>query len=883
MAQDIIPRHRIFDSLKVNNDFKVITAIAPGGYGKSIVIKSWLNHEKSKYFWLDLNKRNSDTNLFLQAVLKQLERLIPNDRPKTFELLRNVNEQAPYIIVETLIDDLNKIKEELFIVFDNYQVINNPIIHKIVHGVINYSNENIKIILISRNQPPINLTKLKINFKVKELSMANLKFDLLELKYLVQKLNLNEISDGDLGQLINLTEGWIIALRVACNQILNQHSITEVIKNLNNNSVKYFDFFLRDIFQRQDPYIQKYLVLSSFLNQFTAELINSCIQLDTIEVKNFFKRKNFLNHLLDDSLFLINIDNTNEWFRFHHLFQDYLQRQHYNTIADKDLENFIRIVSYKLSRTNRVEEAIEYALSVNNTEIAIDIYCQHKADIINKEEFNRLAYILSLFPNVIIEANVELLLARALLADCRRNYVDLENDLALAKVLMDKENDYTKIGDYYSLISFKYYMEGKVNKSYEFSSKALQKLFDTHGYIKDYAVGTHAIAIFSLKNADHSSEFLDKKLEKITTYNELGRIRLLSAKSNILAMESDLESCIKNALAFLRISKKQGLLMSWTIASYFLGMAYYQTNQLEKAIQALEPLINSKYYGRPFWNFNIYFIYLKTLLHLHKNEEFKACLVQFDNLVVNSKDAKHTQFLKFVKSEIALLNNDVLAAKRFYRNSDLAPFPIIFFSFFPQLTNIKIMLHSTLPEDIEQAGECLRELCVVAKKRNNNLLLIQCLALEAVYFEKTNAKQESIASLSNSIILNKNGINIRLYLDLGLLIEPCFELLNEASNKNTIVDKVSHMYWEGRWNKKTILHKDNMQGKKLLIDKPISKRELEIIGLIAQGSTNNEIGKKLFISEETVKKHLSKVYQKLKVKNRIGAVIEAKKLKLIKD
>lgn len=58
----------------------------------------------------------------------------------------------------------------------------------------------------------------------------------------------------------------------------------------------------------------------------------------------------------------------------------------------------------------------------------------------------------------------------------------------------------------------------------------------------------------------------------------------------------------------------------------------------------------------------------------------------------------------------------------------------------------------------------------------------------------------------------------------------------------------------------------------------LSKRETEVIETLITGATNKEIGEQLFLSESTVKTHLSNIYQKLEVKNRVEAVNKVKGL-----
>lgn len=66
-----------------------------------------------------------------------------------------------------------------------------------------------------------------------------------------------------------------------------------------------------------------------------------------------------------------------------------------------------------------------------------------------------------------------------------------------------------------------------------------------------------------------------------------------------------------------------------------------------------------------------------------------------------------------------------------------------------------------------------------------------------------------------------------------------------------------------------------------LQERKISKRELEVLTLMAQGLSNNEIAEKLFVSTNTIKTHSAKLFEKLEVKRRTQAIETAKKLQLL--
>ena len=63
---------------------------------------------------------------------------------------------------------------------------------------------------------------------------------------------------------------------------------------------------------------------------------------------------------------------------------------------------------------------------------------------------------------------------------------------------------------------------------------------------------------------------------------------------------------------------------------------------------------------------------------------------------------------------------------------------------------------------------------------------------------------------------------------------------------------------------------------KIVSDVRLTRREHEVLQLLAKGCTRNQIAKKLFISDETVKMHVKNIYEKLRAKNKIDALIKMK-------
>lgn len=94
---------------------------------------------------------------------------------------------------------------------------------------------------------------------------------------------------------------------------------------------------------------------------------------------------------------------------------------------------------------------------------------------------------------------------------------------------------------------------------------------------------------------------------------------------------------------------------------------------------------------------------------------------------------------------------------------------------------------------------------------------------------------------------------------------------NLSKPKTVLVEKTVYLDQSGNFER----------NEKAVLELGISKRELEVLELMAQGLSNNEIAERLFVSLNTIKTHSSKLFEKLEVKRRTQAVELAKRAGII--
>jgi len=154
---------------------------------------------------------------------------------------------------------------------------------------------------------------------------------------------------------------------------------------------------------------------------------------------------------------------------------------------------------------------------------------------------------------------------------------------------------------------------------------------------------------------------------------------------------------------------------------------------------------------------------------------------------------------------------------------------------------------------------------------------LKAMVLQAIAHHALGEKDKAVKVLSDALALAEPGGFIRIFVDEGL---PMAHLLSEAAAQGSMPDYIGKLLAVFQAEEQMSKGKSFLLAAQTLIE-PLSPRELEVLQLIAQGLSNNEISKRLFLALDTVKGHNRKIYDKLQVQRRTEAVARAHELGLL--
>ena len=879
-------RKSLIDFLS-KNKYKPLSLIsAPAGYGKSMLVSSWLDKCPSKYAWISLSSEDSDLATFLSYLQYAIEDIFPKAFEQFSQILKGSQTPPLDTIIEILLNDLDKINDEFIIVLDDFHVIRNQQIDELINLLISYPPQNMHLVIISRTDPNLNIASLRAHSRINEIRTNELRFKRKEVSEVFKKLTNIEIKDEVLEHLFQKTEGWITGLLLTSIVLRDLKDENQILENIRTDTNQLTDYLVKEVLMIQPAKMQSILLKSSILNRFSAPLINQLISNSTVNNELENTGIEFVNWILKSNLFIIPLDNESNWFRLHHLFQDLLQKHLHTTHSEEDLNNLHLQASVWYEKNEFYEEALEHSLKTGDNDLPTKIFVRHRTQMMNTEQWYRLNNWIKLLPVEIVYNNPLILLTKAFLYDYRgetHQNIDLLDQIKplLENLAPNSENYEQAKGEYYSLLSEKFFLEGNKEMSIKSSSKATRYFKNYSGYAYSFALYWHSLSLFGDGNSEQAQQLLIESIENREKFDAYNRLRLHLPLCAIYFMNGDFEKLEVIAKRALRLSKQIKLQESIDLSNYFLGSLYFHQNEFKKSLKHFTTLYENRYDNRLIYavlgGFMTCFMYYDKGDY-KKSRMTSSSLMYFMN---NSKIELLNEYKRAFQVEMALRMHENTRAIELDKGVDYKIYPPFWFVFVPQLTSIKVLMKLSSRRSKHLVEQKISDLLVFARESYNVNLEIHILILKGLYLWNSNKKNEAIAIVSDSIDLAALGRFIRVYVDCGETMKIIIDHLPSYHAHKSFIHQI----------KLAFIHelKHNIQVNPLAsklskvysresLTESLSFRELEVLKLLSLGLRNKEIASKLFITIDTVKKHLKSIYSKFDVHTRMHAVRRASHL-----
>ena len=315
---DLVERPRLFELLDLGRRAKLTLISAPAGFGKTTVLSNWLkatDGQQRAVAWLSLEESDSPPARFWTYLVTAAHRAVPEVGHGALALLQSA--QPPLdTVLATLVNELSTLPTELDLVLDDYHLVDDPDLQSGMTFLVEHLPPQVHLVISTRVDPALPLARLRARGDLVEVRAADLRFTLSEASAYFNDIAALELTADDIAVLDARTEGWVAALQLAALSLRGRADTTAFITAFAGDDRYIVDYLAEEVLTRQPSRVRDFLLETSVLDRLSGPLCAA--------VTGNTESQEMLEHLDRANLFLVPLDGTRRWYRYHHLFAEVL-------------------------------------------------------------------------------------------------------------------------------------------------------------------------------------------------------------------------------------------------------------------------------------------------------------------------------------------------------------------------------------------------------------------------------------------------------------------------------------------------------------------------------------------------------------------------------
>lgn len=891
VGTDYMHRQHLLDRLSNRLHRPLTLVCAPAGYGKSTLVTCWLEDCDLPAAWLSLDGSDNDLHLFLSYVLAAVQTVFP-EAGQEIQTILKAPELPPMNVLSTLmVNELDKIDRPFILAIDDYHLVHNNVIHELFEEILKHPPHAMHLVLVSRVDPPLPVASLRAKGQMTEIRVSDLCFSHREIAEFLKQIFGTPIKESIVSIFEEKSEGWVTGLRLAALSLRHTDNIQRVSAGLPDANRYVLDYFVEEILSQQPKVMQDYLLSTSILNRFCAPLCDTVFISDTAPGADDINGQKFLQLLKKNNLFIIRLDNEDRWFRYHHLFQSLLKNRSKHRFKPDEIGKLHTKASTWFAENGHFEEAIQHALAGGNVQGAVKVVGHARHDLMNRDEWQRLVQWLKFFSHEMVQQSLHLILLRCWIDLYHWYRLDyLVKDLDRADLLLETSglnaHEASPLQAEVAAIRSNFaYWKLNPSEGVAMAEQALRDSPDGHECTQSTALLGWGALCQMLGDVKQGERILLDHMEDGRYKHPSSQTRLMQSLCLVYWPESEIRKLQRAASRLLQVSLEYKISWSLSFARYFLGLIHYERNELDEAVVQFEIIVGEPY-RFPIQNV-AHCSFLLSLSYQALGLPDQACKVaeSIAKTVFERGNQMFSGLAEAFLADLDLRQGRIAQADQWAR-AFVVPASHGMQRFFnAELTLIKILIARNTPQSLKSAADQLDSMQKLMGKIHNRRLMIDVLGMQALLADALNQESTAFEKLSEALTLAEPGVFIRPFLDLGKQMGDLLKRLTKQKSDFKYAGQILTAFY----NEKTemgpdlsddqIMHRSSLSNQ-ALVD-PLTNREIEVLLVLSKSLSNPEIAEELFISPETVKRHLYNIYQKFGVENRKQAIAKAKSLKIL--
>jgi LuxR family maltose regulon positive regulatory protein len=856
---------------------------APAGFGKTTLLSDYLTRSATPVAWLSLEREDNDLVGFLTYVIAAFRTLDQEIGRTSLALLQSSTSATVEPMLALLINDLVSVKLPSFVlVLDDYHVIEDPAIHHALTFLVEHLPAQMHLIIAARADPPLPLARLRGRGQLCEVRAADLRFAVGEVEAYIHWVIHLDLSAGEVAMLQDRTEGWIAGIQLAALSLRGRTDVSTFLADFSGSHRFVLDYLSEEVFLQQSVAVQSFLLYTCILERLSGPLCDAVTEkaggqamLEAVEHAN---------------LFVVSLDDERGWYRYHHLFAEVLRGRLQQTQPEL-IPALHRRASRWYEQHGFLDEAIEHALSGADYPVAARLIEQvARPTLRSRGASSILLRWMEALPKTWLDTHPQLavLYAWDVISFGMRPWSEIELWLqGILEALPAQDPIATEMaGEMAAMRTIAAELAEEHTRTIELSRQTLALLPADH-WRRGLMLLYRGVAFLSLQRVEEAIA----TLKQAVALNEAeGSQHMVLVGKSVLANAYVSSGLLHEAMRVYQEVLQQEPVHGPPLRGPFLahgglGNLFREWNDFPSALVHLEAGLQLDRYVRGLlatpWA--VYLPLARVYLAQGKQDEAFAALSHIDEAARTASSAHSSALISAWRTRFHLVLGNLEAAARWAKDAGLSIEALP--ADFADLASHE-MMYMTLARLAIAQGQAraalplLEHLLSIAAKAHRTTSALELLLIQSQAYEAIGQREQALTLLKRAILRAEAEGYMRLFLDEGTPLVKLLVHLRETSPEQQAYIQLLLAASTEHETTQPAGKEEHPQRSQPLVD-PLSERELEVLQLIAEGASNEEIAEQLVIAIGTVKRHVSNILGKLTVSNRTQAVARAQAIGLL--
>src|SRR6201993_2022976 len=396
------------DALSAGRSRKLTLLSAPAGSGKTTLLAQWAlgAGEDQRFGWLSLDRSDNDPVWFWMYVVAALQKVSPGVGTRALELLA-MGADPVQVVLPTLLNDLDATASPMVLILDDYNLVINRAVHEQLGFFIGRLPANLHLVVATRSDPLLPLARLRASGDLAEMRTDDLRFGVIEAEHLLNEVLGLDLAQADIQLLHRRTEGWAAGLYLAALSLAGRTDTAEFIRTFAGDNRHIVDYLMAEVLDRQPPQMRSFLLRTSVLGRLSGPLCDTVLQTSgSAAVLAKIEREN---------LFVVPLDMSRQWYRYHQLFGELLRTELRRSEPDLVADLHRRAASW-FETEGLIDEAVRHLVAAGDVARSADLIAMDWVDEFNGGGLSTVVGLLDLLPEETVLQDPRLCVARAWIA-----------------------------------------------------------------------------------------------------------------------------------------------------------------------------------------------------------------------------------------------------------------------------------------------------------------------------------------------------------------------------------------------------------------------------------------------------------------------------------